>query len=267
MSDQQAATPHNPQLEERKLLLEQERLEIEKQRVSADMSFLHRHSGTLISAAVSFAAVVVSITQLWVAEIQKQREYEVTRQQKEKELSLATLESERRWRAEIGKFISDNKEVILRGSLDERTQMRDLMFAIFPSFIVDRAFEKLAITADPKAKVVWEQGRFAIANLIPNIGGVWSDLNSPSNTYQITQDGNNFQFTGLGMLSDGTRFVSSGSGTITDQLLKSNYDIKFNSGSKSKGSCSGTVSLDGTRIVSTCIDSLSGPYFITMIRP
>jgi hypothetical protein len=182
-------------LEERKFRLERERLEIEKQRLTADNSFINRNSSAIISAAVSLAAIIVSITQIWVAEIQKQREYELNRQQKEKELSLASSESERRWRIELVKFVSENKESIFHGSQQEQTVMRDLMVAIFPPDLADRTFHKFAVTANTEARAIWDEGRKVIGDLIPKLQGDWKCLQScPSNdskSANIIQNGNN----------------------------------------------------------------------------
>lgn len=100
----------------------------------------------------------------------------------------------------------------------------------------------------------------------PNIGGVWRDSNYPSNGSKITQDGNSFQFTRWGVLPNGTRFESSGSGTITGQRFASNYNARYQSGATSVGDCSGTVSPDGMRMEGNCRDSLLGSFPVTAIR-
>ena len=104
------------------------------------------------------------------------------------------------------------------------------------------------------------------AERIPNLRGVWLDSNYPSNGSQITQDGNSFQFTRWGVLPNGTRFESVGSGTITGQRFTSNYKAKYQSGATSAGDCSGTVSLDGMRMDLNCRDSLLGAFPVTAIR-
>ena len=99
-----------------------------------------------------------------------------------------------------------------------------------------------------------------------NIDGLWRDSNYPSNTSQITQDGNRFHFTRRGVLPDGTGFKSSGNGTLTGQRYISHYSAEYQSGVKSTGDCSGTVSLDGMHINLNCRDSLLGNFPLTANR-
>jgi hypothetical protein len=101
---------------------------------------------------------------------------------------------------------------------------------------------------------------------IPNLSGVWHDSNYPSNGSQITQDGNNVHFTRWGVLPNGIRFESSGSGAITGQRYTSNYNANYQSGVTSTGHCSGTVSPDGMRMELNCRDSLLGDFPVTSIR-
>jgi hypothetical protein len=100
----------------------------------------------------------------------------------------------------------------------------------------------------------------------PNIGGVWRDLNFPSNGSQITQRGGSFEFTRWGVLPSGIRFESSGNGTISGLRVTSTYSARYQSGAASTGSCSGTVSPDGTRMDLTCQDSLLGAFSAPAMR-
>jgi hypothetical protein len=99
-----------------------------------------------------------------------------------------------------------------------------------------------------------------------HIAGVWRDGEYPDNGSQITQDGTNFRFTRWGVLPNGVRFESSGSGTIAGQHYTSRYSARYQSGATSAGDCSGTVSPDGLRIALNCRDSLLGTFPLTAIR-
>jgi hypothetical protein len=98
------------------------------------------------------------------------------------------------------------------------------------------------------------------------ISGVWRDGNYPNNGSQVTQHGNSFSFTRWGVLPNGIRFESSGSGTIVGQRFTSRYNARYQSGDTSAGDCSGTVSTDGLRMELTCRDSLLGIFPVTAIR-
>lgn len=101
---------------------------------------------------------------------------------------------------------------------------------------------------------------------VQNINGLWRDSNYSSNTSQVTQDGNRFHFTRRGILPNGTRFESSGIGTLTGQRYTSHYNAKYQSGAVSTGDCSGAVSRDGMHIDLNCKDSLLGSVPITADR-
>lgn len=104
------------------------------------------------------------------------------------------------------------------------------------------------------------------AEPIPNIGGFWRDSNYPNISSQITQDGNSIHFRRWGVLSNGIRFESSGSGTITGQRFACNYTTRYQSGATSAGDCSGTMSPDGMHLELNCRDSLLGVFPVTAIR-
>jgi hypothetical protein len=101
---------------------------------------------------------------------------------------------------------------------------------------------------------------------IPDISGVWHDSDQPNNGSRITQNGTSFRFTRWGILPNGIRFSSSGSGTLTGRRYTSTHSAKYQSGQSSEGYCSGTVSPDGLRIDLNCRDSLIGTFDVTGIR-
>jgi hypothetical protein len=101
---------------------------------------------------------------------------------------------------------------------------------------------------------------------IPNLGGLWRDSSNPNNSSQISQDGNSVHFTRWGLLPNGIRFESSGSGVITGHGFTSSYNAKYESGATLTGDCSGTLSPDGRRMELNCSDSLLGAFSVTAIR-
>jgi hypothetical protein len=94
---------------------------------------------------------------------------------------------------------------------------------------------------------------------IPKIAGKWRDSDSGAFS-QITQDGNTFRFARWGTLTNGTRFQSSGRGTISGQRFISTYYAQYQSGENSSGECSGSISGDGMHIQLECSDSLFGTF-------
>ena len=93
--------------------------------------------------------------------------------------------------------------------------------------------------------------------IIPKIAGTWRDSDSRA-VSQITQDGDSFRFSRWGTLTNGTRFQSSGRGTISGQRFTSTYYAQYETGEDSSGECSGSISEDKMHIQLECSDSLFG---------
>ena len=118
------------ELENERLSIERERLEIEKKKASSDMKFLNRNFGAVIGAIVSLAAIFVSVSQLWIAQISRERELESSDRQAEREYNL-------NW----ARFISDNERLLFSKDQQERDFIRAVMLSAFPP-------EKVYILAD-----------------------------------------------------------------------------------------------------------------------
>ncbi len=99
-----------------------------------------------------------------------------------------------------------------------------------------------------------------------NIAGHWHDPNRPSDVSHINQQGNLFQFNGSGILPQGIRFESTGSGTINEQEIKNTYTTRYQNGLVAHGTCSGTVSSNGLRSTSTCTDNVWGTFTLSGVR-
>ena len=76
------------EIEKARLDIERERLELDKSKSRFERSFFRANSGVLISAAVSLAALIVSLGQVWVTKISKDKELEVATLQKNLELDV-----------------------------------------------------------------------------------------------------------------------------------------------------------------------------------
>jgi TIR domain len=112
---------------------------------------------------------------------------------------------------------------------------------------------------EPVRQVADARPRPAAASA-PDISGMWRDT-TWGNMSEISQKGDAFQFTAWGSACRGN-FRSSGSGTIRAQRFESAY----RSSMPSEGRCTGTVSPDGTRVWSTCFDSVCGAFTSAAVR-
>lgn len=152
-------------LEERKLDLEMERLDLERQKFQLDSRFTQKNLGVVLTAAVSLAAVIVSASQVWVADVNRSRELELANIQKAKELELARLEGERRWKLDLTDFLFRNKQAVFSGDQVERERVRNVLLVTFPPEITGAVFEKLEATAPEEEKTTWREARTTLAQL------------------------------------------------------------------------------------------------------
>ena len=118
------------------------------------------------------------------------------------------------------------------------------------------------VTVEPKAVT-------AAAEPAPNVAGHWRD--NWGITYDIEQEGHAFRYRASGpSCKRGFNFSSSGSGTIDGVGVNSSYSsdhegpytLKF----RSNGNCRGTLFDNGTKMNSTCDDTICGKNSFSLTK-
>lgn len=145
------------QIEEGRLAVERERLELERRKASVDERFLNRNLGTVITAIVSLAAVLVSLSQVWVAWSAKERE-----------LEQAAMRQNREWNLSILKYISENKALLFGTDNEERKRITSIILVTFPEEITQALFRKLEDSAGSVEEV--REWNAAVAQLVRQTG-------------------------------------------------------------------------------------------------
>lgn len=84
-----------------RLEIERERLRLEQTRLQIENKFWNKNTGTVITAMISLVAVVVSLSQVWVAKITKDKELQMTAIQKQSELTLMQEQRDREWNSTL----------------------------------------------------------------------------------------------------------------------------------------------------------------------
>ena len=84
------------------------------------------------------------------------------------------------------------------------------------------------------------------------VSGRWRD--NWGTVYTISREGNAIKFAAEGTSCRGGYFRSVGSGTVTGNSFETTYQSTL----PSRGECSGTISASGTRMTSTCRDTVCG---------
>lgn len=123
-------------IEERKLILEAQRIAIDHQRANTEASFFHKNSVALLSAAISLAAVVVSVAQVVNTSVQENIKLQQSTQLEREKLRLSAIDGDQRARIEIAKFVTENQNKIFAGTLTERAAMKEFMRQIFPEGLI-----------------------------------------------------------------------------------------------------------------------------------
>jgi len=131
--------------------LDKERFEFEKKVTKQKSQFFYRNIGILITAIISIASIIVSISQVnikkvevRIAEIQrdreitlKEKEIQIVKIQREKEINLLEILENKKWNMEALKFVADKKEIIFGKDSNESKQITDIMNVVFPIEILD----------------------------------------------------------------------------------------------------------------------------------
>src|SRR5207237_9183982 len=82
------------------------RLELDKARLEADSRFATRHLGTIVTGLISLAAVIVSLTQVSIAYISKQKEIEVAQINERKQREITEAQQVRDWNIKAAEFVA-----------------------------------------------------------------------------------------------------------------------------------------------------------------
>lgn len=149
--------------EDEKLKLEERRVAIEERKLQFEERFFHKHIGAMVTAAVSLAAVFVSLSQVWIAGIGKDKELELFQQQKNKELEQLKIDNEREWKLDTLNFVARNRDRIFSENLDERRQIRNVMVATLPREITGPLFGRLAALSLGGEGSIWNEELQAFA--------------------------------------------------------------------------------------------------------
>ena len=156
-----------------RLEIEREHLKIEQSKLQVENRFWNKNTGTVITSLVSLVAVIVSLGQVWVAKIQKDKEIQITalqkklemdllEKQKEKELALAEEQRNREWNLSAAKFVTENREAIFAGNHSEQELFAKLIPTIFPKDVSDSLLDKLIAVSSPASKKTWQKERFRV---------------------------------------------------------------------------------------------------------
>ncbi|HXT62509.1 MAG TPA: hypothetical protein VN696_05690 [Pyrinomonadaceae bacterium] len=136
------------ELNQAKHELERERFEFDKQCSRLENKFLHRNSAAIISASISIAVLSVSIAQVWVARIDKQREANAADSKQKSETLRQTELDDRQWNYDSLRFLADNKDVVFGAKSDQQEQLLNVMIVTFPPRVLDSLLHNIKVRSN-----------------------------------------------------------------------------------------------------------------------
>jgi hypothetical protein len=130
-------------LENRRLTLEREKLSLEKAKLNAShtdqgATTFKKHFGTILTALVSFIAVLVTGTQIYTAHVAKSNELRI------EELRRAA-DDERQWRVALLDFLAKHRQDFFSQSESQRDQVFLMLEVSFPPRYADSVRSKLRL--------------------------------------------------------------------------------------------------------------------------
>jgi hypothetical protein len=154
------------QIAREQLGLDKDRFKLEQDKARFDQRFWHRNFGTMTTFGVAFLGLILSVAQVWVAYIQKDRDV----LQKQHEIEIAQFQKDRELqsqeRRDLREFMSKNDALIFSADGTARDRMRNLMLTTFSADLVQPVFERLFKISTPAQQATWDQARGEAAALV-----------------------------------------------------------------------------------------------------
>jgi len=147
-----STSPTDQSFDESRLQLDRERLELERQKVALDNRFATKHLGVLLTALISLAATLVSGAQIWKSSIDHRSEVERASIEKAKEIAVAQLDQDRRYKLDVATFLFDRRDKLFSSDPTENATTRDLLLVTFPPEVTEPIFRRLQATAEQPAQ-------------------------------------------------------------------------------------------------------------------
>lgn len=187
------ATQKELEFDRRETELARKQLELEKAQAEIAKGFLNRNTGILISAAISLAEVIVSLGQVWVSAIEKNKEIEISRlqhqqemdsqeRQKQRELASNEAEKKRELDLEAAKFITEHSKEIFDGSTQDKELYGKLMVTLFPPEVASPLLHRIATASTGSSQQIWQNARNEAQSQSPHSSDGCFLLTSSGNT-------------------------------------------------------------------------------------
>lgn len=126
--------------------LQELRLELDKIRIRAENRFVTRHLGTFVTGLVSLAAVIVSLSQVFIAQTSKQKEIEVAQILQKQQREVTDAQQTRDWNLKVFELVVTHQDVFFGPDDEKKKGIVRVAFAALPPQIASPLFDRLAAT-------------------------------------------------------------------------------------------------------------------------
>jgi hypothetical protein len=122
------------QLERDRLELDRARFELDREKASAEQRFANRYFAAILAAAVTLATALIFMTQVWVAEIDKQKTF-----------AVEEMQHDRQWRLQAAKLIIEHRDLLAGGEPGD-DKLQQVIGVAFPPDIAATLVNKIHAT-------------------------------------------------------------------------------------------------------------------------
>jgi hypothetical protein len=157
------------EIEAAKLEIERQRFALDQTKAQHDNTFLKRNAGVIISAAVSFAAVVVSVGQVWSTQISRDNELQIAREQhardteqestrRDREFALTDAQRKRELDIQARRLVLEFGKTLFEGtaSAESRNGFALVLATMFPPEVSQPLLRQLQRSASPENKPAFD---------------------------------------------------------------------------------------------------------------
>jgi len=136
---------------------------MEESSLVTNEAFFQKHFGVIITAIVPFCAVIVSVAQVSVATINKEKELEITQLAVKESRLLDEKKAFRQWQLDLAKFMAKYREEIFTPG-EKRFEFQQIMLATFPKEVTLHVFGSLSEISD-KNDDYWSKSEYRALSL------------------------------------------------------------------------------------------------------
>jgi len=133
-----------PDVDKRRLEIEEKRLALEFEKQNFDRRFANRHLATPITAAVSVLAICMSAAQIAGTLIVQRQEAEKARKQQATEKQSEADRLDRDWRLQFLRFVVEHRKEMFASDIATQRQFTGIIVTVFPENVAAQGLKKLA---------------------------------------------------------------------------------------------------------------------------